>query len=242
MSNPMSKPIPNSLSRTALIVGATGLVGSACLRTLLSLDNYSEINVLVRKEFNLDLSEKEAKKLKIHLVDFDALEAAAIVFSVDDVFCCLGTTLKQAGSVQAFKKVDYDYCLKTAELAAQKNVQHFLIVTAINAKESSLAYYSRTKGELQNQLKKLSFNQLSIFQPSLLLGERKEFRLSESLFGKLAGGFNAILPKSMSAYKAIEGEVVGKAMANLAANNNLKKSESELNFYYYDDMKALADS
>lgn len=230
------------MPRSALIVGATGLVGSHCLQALLNLDSYQSVHVLARRELKLNLTSKQQEKLKVHLVDFDVLDAAELLFAVDDVFCCLGTTLKQAGSVEAFKKVDYDYCLKTAQLAAKHQVKHFLIVTAVNAKSNSLAYYSKTKGQLQNELKKLNFKQLSIFQPSLLLGERNEFRLGESLFGKTAGFFNAVLPKKMSAYKAIEGEVVGKAMAKLASNSDLQKSTSKIQFYYYDDMQRLANS
>jgi uncharacterized protein YbjT (DUF2867 family) len=227
---------------TALIVGATGLVGSHCLKTLLSLEKYKTVHVLVRRELTLDLTAKEKNKINVHLVDFDNLDAVDFLFTVDDVFCCLGTTLKQAGSVAAFKKVDYDYCLKTAQLAAENSVKHFLIVTAVNAKAHSLAYYSKIKGQLQNELKDLNLKQISIFQPSLLLGERKEFRLGELLFGKAAGGFNRLLPKKMSAFKAIEGSVVGKSMAILASNDKFRKSASSREFYYYDDMQRLAKS
>jgi len=228
------------MARSALIVGATGLVGSHCLKTLLQLDVYESIHVLARRELNLKLTSKEQKKLHVHLVDLDNLDNVTRLFNVNDVCCCLGTNLKQAGSVEAFKKVDFDYCLKTSELSKQHQVEHLLIVTAVNAKSSSLAYYSKIKGQLQNELKALELNQLSIFQPSLLLGERNEFRLGESLFGKAAGAFNLFLPKKMSSFKAIEGQVVGKAMAILASDQSFKKSQEKVNFYYYDDMQLLA--
>lgn len=231
------------MKRTALIVGATGLVGSNCLKTLLTLDAYEQVHVLARRELNLELNSKEQEKLKIHLVNFDQLEAAEIVFAVDDVFCCLGTTLKQAGSIEAFKKVDYDYCLKAAQLAAKHSVKHFLIVTAVNANAKSLTYYSSTKGKLQSALIALNFTNLSIFQPSLLLGERKDFRLMESLSAKGAWAFNQLLPKKLNKYKAIKGEVVGESMAMLAANfQKQKKSNNTVEFYYYDDMQHLINS
>jgi uncharacterized protein YbjT (DUF2867 family) len=230
------------MSRTALIMGATGLVGSHCLRALLASDVYQKILVLVRRDPQLQLSEAQQKKLQIHVVDFDKLDKHAELFSVDDVFCCLGTTLKQAGSIEAFKKVDYDYCLTSAQLAAQKNVTHFLIVTAVNAKANSLAYYSNTKGKLQNQLQLLGFKQLSIFQPSLLLGERKDFRLLEGLWGKSAKVMNKLLPEKMSAFRAIDGKVVGQAMVAVALNENLQKSAGALAFYHYDDMQKLSES
>lgn len=230
------------MKRTALIVGATGLVGSHCLRALLTSENYQKVHVLVRREFKLPLSERQQQKMQVHVVNFDKLENSAELFAVDDVFCCLGTTLKQAGSIEAFKKVDYDYCLKTAQLATEKNVAHFLIVTAVNAKANSLAYYSRTKGELQKQLTLLNFKQLSIFQPSLLLGERKDFRLLEGVWGKSAIVMNNLLPKKMSAFKAIDGKVVGQAMVAVASNKNLQKSDKGVDFYHYDDMQKASES
>ncbi len=228
-------------SRTALLVGASGLVGGHCLEKLLSLDVYSKVHVLARSPLDTDhYSAKALEKFELHLVDFDNLEAASIIFSVDDVFCCLGTTLKKAGSISAFKKVDYDYCLKVAEMAKDKNVGHFLIVTAVNASENALAYYSRTKGQLEVALKELEFNCLSIFHPSLLLGERSEHRLIESVGGKLAKGFNRLLPSRMTSFKAIEGEAVGKAMAVLASDQGLRKSEHRIEYYRYNDIQSLA--
>lgn len=229
------------MTRRALIVGATGLVGSHCLQALLDSDVYHEVVVLVRRNFKPELTQKQQQKLQVHIVDFDKLEKYTDLFAVDDVFCCLGTTLKQAGSIAAFKKVDYDYCLAIAQLAAKKNVEHFLIVTAVNAKENSLAYYSSTKGRLQKQIQLLGFKRLSIFQPSLLLGERKDFRLMEGMWGKTAKVMNKLLPEKMSAFKAIDGKVVGQAMVALATNTSLSKSDKGVDFYHYDDMQKASE-
>lgn len=219
------------MASRALILGATGLVGSSCLQELLEQESYILVRALLRKPLNISNN-----KLEVHVIDFDDMEKHASLFAdVDVVFCCLGTTLKQAGSVEAFKRVDYDYCLQAANLAKAGGVKHFLIVTAVNANAGSFAYYSKIKGQLQKDLIELDFEHLSIFQPSLLLGERESFRIGEGLFGKASGLMNKLIPASMNAYKAIPAEVVGRSMAVLAANESSQSSE-KVKYYRYDDM------
>lgn len=228
------------MTQSALIVGATGLVGSHCLQKLLSLNEFQKVKVLVRKPLKLSLPDEKQKKLEEHVINFDELDSSSSLFNVDVVFCCLGTTLKQAGSVEAFKKVDYDYCLKVAELAKAKDVKHFLIITAINASSSSFTYYSKTKGLLQEALINLNFDKLSIFQPSLLLGERDSFRFGEAIFAKASGIMNRFLPSPMNAYKAIPGEVVGHSMAILGSDEKFQKN-GKLAYYRYNDMFNLIE-
>lgn len=221
----------------ALILGATGLVGSNCLQELLEQQSCTLVRALLRKPIA-----NSNKKLEVHVIDFDDMEKHASLFvDVDVVFCCLGTTLKQAGSVEAFKRVDYDYCLQAAKLAKASGVKHFVIVTAVNANSKSVAYYSKIKGQLQKALIDLDFDCLSIFQPSLLLGERESFRFGEGLFGKASGLMNKLIPASMNAYKAIPAEVVGRSMAVLVANESSQSSE-KINYYRYDDMFHLLNN
>lgn len=223
-----------------LLAGATGLVGKHCLQALLNLNVHQAIHVLLRRESDLGLTEEQKSRVHFHLIDFDDMEQHAELFAqADQVISCLGTTLKQAGSLAAFEKVDYDYCYQLGKLAKDAGVGHFLIVTAVNAKANSLAYYSKTKGRLQNDLKVLGFDRLSIFQPSLLLGEREQFRLGEALFGKLFGVMNILIPQKMSAYQAIQGKVVGRAMAQLAASESLAKGHGT-QYYHHDEMQALS--
>ncbi len=197
--------------KTALLVGATGLIGNHCLHFLLEDERYSSVVALVRKKIPLEHS-----KLKQHVVNFEKLNESASLLKADDVFCCLGTTIKQAGSQAAFKKVDYEYPVEVAQLAQQQGAKQFLIVTAIGANKSSLVFYNRVKGEVEESVKKIPFQAIHIFQPSLLLGERTEKRAGEKagtfLYNLTAPLFLGPLKK----YKAIEGCAVAGAMVTCA--------------------------
>ncbi len=224
------------MPKKVLLLGATGLVGGHCLNALLENRHLDHVHVLARKNLAI-----KSDKLVLHCIDFDEMESCQTLFSVDAVICCLGTTLKQAGSIAAFRKVDYDYCLASAQLAKKAGVKHFLIVTAINSNAKSFAYYSKIKGQLQNELKALAFERLSIFQPSLLLGERNEFRAGESLAAKTSALMNALLPERMSAYKAIEGKTVGRAMAHLALEPSRFRATTAVTFYHYRQICELSE-
>ena len=165
------------MSKTALIVGATGLIGQHLTTTLLDSNEYSQVFVLVRRLLPL-----EHPKLAQVVVNFDALTAADI--AGDDVFCCLGTTMKVAGSREAFEKVDYHYPLEVATFAQANGAKQFGIVTAMGADASSMIYYNRIKGHVETSLREVGFETLLIFRPSILLGERGEVRLGERI-GKI---------------------------------------------------------
>ncbi|ANU22193.1 NAD(P)H-binding protein [Planococcus donghaensis] len=198
-------------SKTALLAGASGLVGKELLYILLNSSNYSKVIILVRQPLEI-----AHEKLQQVTTDFDKMEEYAKYFDVDDVYCCLGTTIKKAGSQEAFKKVDYDYPLKMAELSASQQAKNFLVITALGADSTSKVFYSRTKGQLQVRLKKLGLTALHIFQPSLLLGERKEFRLGEKAAASLSPIFNRFLKGKMEKYKPVEAKSVALAMYEVA--------------------------
>ena len=162
--------------RKALILGATGLIGSELIKILQQAPEYEEVRILVRRPYP-----KSTPKIKVHVVDYEHLEQCLDLFRVDDVFCCLGTTMKKAGSQEAFRKVDFQYPMEAAEFSREANVQQYLIVTALGADSQSGIFYNRVKGEVEDELKKLGFPALHIFQPSLLLGDRKEKRLGEKV-------------------------------------------------------------
>jgi len=245
-----------TVSRKAMIVGASGLVGGFCLSELLKLNLYSKIHVLLRREISFDLSPEDKDKVVFHVIDFDKLngfintetevsiegEKQSELFRVDDVFCCLGTTLKQAGSKAAFKKVDYDYCLTIAKLSKAFDIQHFLLVSAVNAKANSPFFYSQVKGELESALIALQLKRLSIFQPSLLLGKRQEFRLGESAVGKMAKLFNFFIPERLSRIKAIEAQVVGHSMAKHAQQIILHNEGDYVQHLCYKHMQSLLEN
>src|SRR5262249_6245579 len=137
-----------------------------------------------------------------------------------DVFCCLGTTIKVAGSQAAFKKVDYEYPATVAHLAHQQGAKQFLIVTAMGANKSSMIFYNRVKGEVEEAVKKIPFQAIHIFQPSLLLGERKEHRAGEKMGEFFMGLTSALFIGPLKKYKAIEGRAVAGAMVKCANENS----------------------
>ena len=192
--------------KTALVVGATGLIGKHLTIKLLTNNFYSKVKVLIRKPLNIN-----HPNLEQIIFDFDSLDSSKII--ADDIFCCLGTTMKQAGSKAAFYKVDFTYPLAIAKAALENGAKQYLIVTAMGADEKSIIYYNRVKGEIEKAISDLHYPTLLIFRPSMLLGEREEPRMGEKIGKILMKAINFIIPKR---YKAIESEKVANAMLILA--------------------------
>lgn len=196
---------PNA--RTVLLAGATGLVGRHCLDELLADPGVAKVVAPTRRPLGVT-----HEKLDNPVVDFDALEEALRGQAFDQAICCLGTTIKQAGSREAFRRVDHDYPLALGRAARAGGAKHFLIVTALGSDERSLFFYNRVKGEVERDLRALGFEALTIARPSLLVGERSELRFGE----RVAAPFGRLLPAK---WKAIDGLVVAKALRALAAED-----------------------
>jgi uncharacterized protein YbjT (DUF2867 family) len=198
-------------SKTALVLGASGLVGNYLLFKLLHSDRYGRVVSLVRRPLHYS-----HPKLEERVVDFDRLTPDDV--RADDVFCCLGTTIRQAGSQEAFRKVDYEYPLAVGRLARETGASQYLLVSALGADAKSGIFYSRTKGELEEELKRLDFNGLHIFRPSLLLGKRKQFRLGEEagkVLNFLFTPFTYLIPP-LAKYRGVQAGKVATAMLEIA--------------------------
>jgi uncharacterized protein YbjT (DUF2867 family) len=200
--------------RKALIVGSTGLIGSELLDLLLESELYHKVYSIGRRN-----SGKKHNKLEEIKTDFSQLEGLENFFRVDDVFCCLGTTMKKAGSKDAFLKVDYEYPMAIAKKALENGAERFFLVSSLGANPKSLMFYSKVKGRLEDELKALPFKSLLIFRPSLLLGNRNERRIGEDLGKAISKLIPYVGP--MRKYKPIMGRQVAQAMLNVAA----KKTE-----------------
>lgn len=170
---------------SALILGATGLVGGECVRQFAESPQFTRVIALTRRPFSPPSSRVETR-----VVDFDHLDEAAEHFRVSHIVCALGTTIKQAGTQERFRRVDHDYPLAAAQLGLREGARHFLLVSALGANARSRIFYSRVKGEVENGIRALSYRSVTIVRPSLLLGERAERRLGESI-GKL---FAKVIP------------------------------------------------
>lgn len=197
--------------KTALIFGASGLVGGYCLDFLLGHAAYHRVIAFVRKPLD-----KEHERLKQVIVDFDHIDQLAAQLKGDDLFLCLGTTMAKAGSREAFYKVDFKYSYKVARIAAQQGVNQLSLVSAVGADKDSLFFYNRVKGELEEAIKELPFWAVHIFQPSVLLGERNENRWGEELAGKIGKVIDNFTGGLLSKYRPVEADVVAQAMVNAA--------------------------
>lgn len=197
--------------KTALIAGASGLVGKEVLHLLLESKDYHKIYAIVRRP----LGTKHPKLVEV-VCDFDNLEEEKDCFAVNDVYCCLGTTIKKAKSKQQMYKVDVEYPLMIAQLAFENKAEHFLLVSSMNANEKSSIWYSKMKGELESKLQTIPFHKISILRPSLLLGDRKEFRFGETLASILFKMVSIFLKDSWKNQLGIEAKIVAKAMYTLA--------------------------
>lgn len=197
----------SNLNKTALLLGATGLVGTELLHILLKAPQYAKVIILTRKRMKM-----ESPKLEQIIVDFDQLSNYKEYFHVNDVYCCLGTTIKKAGAKDAFRKVDYEYPVTAARLAKECQVEKFLIITAMGANPNTKIFYNRVKGEVEETIKSIGIPSLHFFRPSLLLGDRKEFRFGEKLASVLSPIYSFLLVGTLRQYKPIQARDVALAM------------------------------
>lgn len=169
--------------RTVVLAGATGLVGRECLRQLAAESDVAEVRALTRRP--LPEAERLPRVTEV-LVDFENLDRTPSLLGAHQVICALGTTIRKAGSRDAFRRVDHDYPLRLARLALAQGGTHFLLVSALGADPRSRVFYSQVKGELEAAILALGFRAVTIARPSLLLGERGEFRMGEEIARRLA--------------------------------------------------------
>jgi len=200
--------------KTALIAGATGLVGSELLKQLANESRYNKIHILVRKEIEL-----KSDKIIQHTINFDELYKFEIDQKIDHVFCTLGTTIKKAKTKENFRKVDYDYVLALGKKVKELNAEKFLLVSSLGANAKSAIFYNRTKGEIENALKQLELTHLFIFRPSLLLGNRKEQRTGEKTAINVYKVIAPLFFGPFKKYKGIEASQVAKGLMVTAMEN-----------------------
>jgi len=198
-------------TRNAMIAGASGLVGSFCLQRLLRESRYDNIHSLVRRPSGLAHA-----RLVEHVVDFDSLENEPTLPAVDDVYCCLGTTIAKAGSREAFEKVDHDYVLSLGRITRLTGAQRFLLVSALGADPVSGVFYNRVKGSTEVDIQQLDFPALHILRPSLLTGPRKDFRMGERLAIPVTALLRPLMRGSLARYRAVHADHVAACMIEAA--------------------------
>lgn len=217
-------------NKSALLVGAGGLVGSHLLQILLNAPEYETIRLLVRKPLGIS-----HPKLIEEVINFDEMPLYKDSFKVNDVFCCLGTTIKKAGSQEAFKKVDVEYPLEMALQAKQTGVEKYLIVSSIGADYNSKVFYLRMKGLIEKTLTETGLPSVFIFRPSFLVGDRKEFRFGEKAAGILYKGVSFLFIGGLKKYKSIKASTVAKAMYKAA-----QMPSEGVHIYLSDEIETIA--
>lgn len=197
--------------KTALVVGATGLVGSHLLSLLVEDEFYSKVKVLARHR-----PEINHPKVEVIINDFQDLQSSSHHLRADDIYCCLGTTRKKAGSKEAFYKVDFHYPLEIAKITQQQGATHFFLVSAMGADVKSNIFYNRVKGEIEVAISTIPFQSINVFRPSLLLGHRKERRMGESIAKWFSLLFAFMFVGPFKKYKPIHAQTVAQGMLKIA--------------------------
>lgn len=191
-----------------MIAGASGFIGQRVLQALLADPGVFEVHAFVRRPLPFT-----HKQLFQHVQGLDRLDQLSPGFTADVALNCLGTTIKVAGSQEAFRAVDQDAVLAFARLARRAGVRRFLSVSAIGASPGSGNFYSRVKGEVERDLRAMDFDTLVLLRPSLLTGERAEFRFGERLGQCLSAPVAPLMIGPLAAYRPVSGDVVAHAMA-----------------------------
>lgn len=198
-------------AKTALVAGATGLVGQELLSLLIGSAQYEHIKVVTRRPLHI-----ESSKVTELVVDFNQLDKHKESMSADVYFCCLGTTMKKAGSKEKFYEVDFEYTNQLAVIARSMGAAQFNVISAMGANSNSAFFYNHVKGEVEEALQMMNFSSLHIFRPSLLTGDRGESRLAERMAIVLSKVVNPLLMGQLKKYRSIPASVVAKAMYNIS--------------------------
>lgn len=214
------------IMKTAIIIGASGLVGSFITLKLLDDDRYEKVKVFVRNSLDI-----KHPKLEENIVNFDNLAEWSNKIIGSEIYSALGTTLKKAGSKEKQYKIDFTYQYDIAKAACDNKVKSLLLVSSLGANYKSTNFYLRMKGSLDEKIQQLAFDKIRIFRPSVLIGLRSEERFGESISIKIAGIITSIIP-AFKKYKPIKASLVAEAMIKCANKTTLKK----INIYEGDEI------
>lgn len=198
-------------SKGAVIFGATGLIGSSCLHRLLEHDSYRKVISIGRKPIGIS-----HPKLVHYQVDMRDSENYRHLMHGDDLFICLGTTMKKAGSKEAFYAVDHNLMFDIAKSGSLQNMNQLIIVSSVGADKNSFIFYLKVKGELEDDVRRLPFWSVQIMRPSVLLGQRKERRIAEKVAGRLSKGLQYFSGSILGDIAPVEADDVAKAMIQSA--------------------------
>ena len=200
--------------KTALIFGSSGLIGSHLLNIILQKNKYNKVKLFVRS-----VPENNDSKVEIIQTDFANLEKHKNSIVGDDCFFCIGTTRKDAPDKNEYKRIEYEIPVSVAKIAKSNSVNSFVYVSSLGANPKSSGSYLKNKGQVEDELKNLNFSKLAVIRPSILLGNRKTFRLGERIGIFAMKGLSIFFLGNLKKYKPIQAEYVAKAMVTIAEKN-----------------------
>ncbi|MDB5017406.1 MAG: nucleoside-diphosphate sugar epimerase [Mucilaginibacter sp.] len=195
------------MAKKAIVAGASGLIGSALLNILLQNKEYDTVLILVRRRLPI-----ENNKLKQLIINFEQIEDHSKLLTGDVVFSCLGSTRIKTPDLKEYRKIDHDYPLRLAKIAFENGIRQFHLVSSIGADSSSSNFYTKMKGETEDDIKRVGLPALYIYQPSLLTGERKEIRIVEKIISGLFKVIDPLLFGKLKKYRSIAATTVAQAM------------------------------
>ena len=209
------------MSDTSLVIGSTGLIGKKLIFELAKKD--SEVIAIARRPIS-----NLPKNVSLLNINFDDFLENGILPSCDHIYICLGTTIKKAGSQSEFKKVDFDYCVSFARKAREAGATKISLVSSVGANPHTKNFYLKTKGEVEEEIKKIDFQVINIFRPSLLLGRREESRFLEKIGQNLSSFINLFLIGYFRKYRSIKSSNVAYCLSNYQQSGGIK-------YLYFDD-------
>ena len=205
------------MSKIAAVFGATGLVGKELVFQLVQSDEYHKIMVFNRSQQNYG-----SPKIEEFIIDEQDFESIGNKVIADDLYCCIGTTMKKAGSKNAFEKVDYEIPVWLAKIAEKNGINKLLIVSSVGANPKSKNFYLSTKGKMEQEVLKYNIPEIYFFRPSMLLGSRDESRFSEMMGQKVMKLSDFLMVGKLKKYKAIPASTVAQAMQKVSKENYSK--------------------
>ena len=212
--------------KTALIFGSSGLIGSELLNAVKKNNNYNKIKLFVRSAPN-----NNDPKVEIIQTDFNNLEKYKNSMLGDDCFFCIGTTRKDTPDKNEYRRIEHNIPVDVAKIAKSNSVKVFIYVSSLGANPNSSGSYLKNKGQVEEKLNNLNFPKLAVIRPSILLGNRKVFRLGERIGIFIMKALSILFLGSLKKYKPIEAQNVAKAMVAIAQNHDQKTvfESNELN-------------
>lgn len=211
------------MKKTAIILGATGLTGNLLLQKLILDENYTSIKLFSRNKI-----EGLPVKVKQYIGNIIELESFKNDFTADEVFCCIGTTLKKTPNKEVYRSIDYGIPTKAAQLSKENNIETFMVVSALGASSKSSLFYNKLKGEMEDAVLSFGIKNTYILQPSYIDGDRNENRPLERLYDVIFPLINLFLIGKLEKYKAIKATSIADAMYNLARiQPTIKRIESD---------------